>query len=689
MVQGYYTLQQAAETLGMPPEELKQMAQRNQIRSFQDRGTWRFRVQDIQELARQRGASSDMELVLGEANLPRPTDSPMPRSPRPKSPQPKQTQAKSSPPRSPQRTPKQESAAAPEVFDFALDEGLGGETPSGKHKGGRPDSKRGGPASPPPAGSDSDVRLVADSGAEQFVFDIPPKGTSSDSDVKLVGSDAGARKSQLSPKPRSPQPRKSGLAPDSPVPKSGSKPGQAGADSDARLVPIDSDSDVKIVGTGSDEVALGAAPKSPTDSDIRLEPAPPMGRSDEGLLTEEINLDEELKKQESLRQQKPQAKVKPKSSKLPKPPTSSPFELSESQLKPPPAAPAGPKPDSSDFDLTPAKPDSSDFDLTPAGAKPDSSDFDLSPSSSESSSDDFSLDLPEESDISLAPGGSSGELKGPSSGISLDNPVDAGISLEQGGEGSDEIEFELSLDAEATPKPAASKGSSDSSEFELSLDVDNKGAAQESPSDSEFELTLDDSGGAAPLEEGAPQLKAGQDKDIFETDFEVPALEEESGSQVAALDTDLDSSDFDLALGDSEVAAEEDSGSQVVALDEEEADEGAATVAAKRRQGTAGADLQAADVDFEQLGEEGAPEIEIEEEAEAVAAGGPAREVVREKVLKPAPWGALPVVIMLPCVIIMFLVGLMGFEMVQHMTGYQPPGFMTKTIFELLGQKPK
>jgi excisionase family DNA binding protein len=679
MVQGYYTLQEAAQVLGIAPEELKQMAQRNQIRSFQDRGTWRFRVQDIQELARQRGASSDLDLVLGEGNVPRSTDSPMPKSPRPKSPPPKgppsakHTQAKSSPPKSPQspqHTPKQGAQPIPEVFDFALDEASGRESPSGRHKG-RPDSKRGGPASPPPPGSDSDVRLVADSAAEQFVFDIPPKGSSSDSDVKLVGSDAGARKSPMSPRPKSPQPRKSALAPESPVPKPGSKPGQAGADSDARLVPIDSDSDVKIVGTGSDEVALGEpGPKSPTDSDIRLESAPPMGRSDEGLLTEDINLDEELKKQESLSQQKPQAKVKPKS-KMPKFPTSSPFELSESQMKP---APAAPKPDSSDFDLTPAKPDSSDFDL--------------SPGSSDSSSDDFSLDVPEESDISLAPGGSSGELKGPSSGISLDNPVDAGISLEQGGEGSDEIEFELSLDAEATPKPAPAKDSGDSSEFELSLDVDDKGAALESPSDSEFELTLDDSGGLAPLEEGAPQLKAGQDKDIFETDFEVPALEEESGSQVAALDTDLDSSDFDLALGDSEVAAEEDSGSQVVALDEEEADEAASTVAAKRRPG-AGADLAAADVDFEQLGDDGAPEIEIEEEAEAAAVGGPAREVVREKVLRPAPWGALPVVIMLPCVIIMFLVGLMGFEMVQHMTGYQPPGFMTKTIFELIGQKPK
>jgi hypothetical protein len=700
MVQGYWTLQEAAQVLGMTPEELKQMAQRNQIRSFQDRGTWRFRVQDIQELARQRGASSDMELVLGEATVPRSTDSPMPKSPRPKSPPPKSTppkhtQTKSSPPLSPSRTPK--GPAQPEVFDFALDDANRAsalETPSGRPKG-RPDSKRGGPASPTPAGSDSDVRLVGDSAAEQFVFDIPKTG--SDSDVKLVGSDAGGRKSPASPRPKSPQPRKSGLAPESPVPKPGGQTPQPGADSDARLVPIDSDSDVKIIGAGSDEVALDEPKaKAPTDSDIRLEPAPPMARSGEGLLTEEINLDEELKKQESLSQLKPQAKVKPKS-KLPKLPTSSPFELSESQVKLPPAeaktpGPKSPaKPDSSDFDLTPAapKPDSSDFDLTPRGAKPDSSDFDLSPSDSSGSSDDFSLDLPGESDLSLAPGGSSSELKGPSSGISLENPVDKGISLEQGGEGSDEIEFELSLDSEATPKPAAAKGSGESSEFELSLDVDDKAPALDSPSDSEFELTLDDSGGLASVEGEAPQLKAGQDKDIFETDFEVPALEEESGSQVAALDTDLDSSDFDLALGDSEVASEEESGSQVVALDEEEADEAAATVAAKRRPAAAGADLETGEVDFEQLGEEGAPEIEIEEEPEAVGVGGPAREVVREKVLKPAPWGALPVVFMLPCVIVMFLVGIMGFELVQHMTGYQPPGFMTKTIFELVGQKPK
>ena len=53
----------------------------NQIRSFQDRGTWRFRVQDIQELARQRGAGSEPELPLSQAPVPPPAPAPGPRTP--------------------------------------------------------------------------------------------------------------------------------------------------------------------------------------------------------------------------------------------------------------------------------------------------------------------------------------------------------------------------------------------------------------------------------------------------------------------------------------------------------------------------------------------------------------------------------------------------------------------------------
>src|SRR5271170_6183752 len=83
MVQGYYTLEESAEILGISADALKQLARKGEVRSFQDRGTWRFRIQDIQEMARRSGKGSDPDQVLGEALTPKPTDSPAPRSPRP------------------------------------------------------------------------------------------------------------------------------------------------------------------------------------------------------------------------------------------------------------------------------------------------------------------------------------------------------------------------------------------------------------------------------------------------------------------------------------------------------------------------------------------------------------------------------------------------------------------------------
>src|SRR5262249_6643137 len=67
MVQGYYTLEEAARVLGMIPDKLSQMAQRREIRAFADRGTWRFRTQDVEEMARRLGRGSSPELQLGEA----------------------------------------------------------------------------------------------------------------------------------------------------------------------------------------------------------------------------------------------------------------------------------------------------------------------------------------------------------------------------------------------------------------------------------------------------------------------------------------------------------------------------------------------------------------------------------------------------------------------------------------------
>src|ERR1700693_5980327 len=66
MVQGYYTLEEAAKILELPPDKLSQMAQKREVRAFADRGTWRFRTQDIEELARRMGRGSNPDLQLAE-----------------------------------------------------------------------------------------------------------------------------------------------------------------------------------------------------------------------------------------------------------------------------------------------------------------------------------------------------------------------------------------------------------------------------------------------------------------------------------------------------------------------------------------------------------------------------------------------------------------------------------------------
>src|SRR5436305_14439365 len=81
MVQGYYTLDEAAQILGISADELKQMSKRGELRAFQDRGPLRFRTQEVEELARRRGVGSNPDLPLGEAPRPKTGDSPGPRRP--------------------------------------------------------------------------------------------------------------------------------------------------------------------------------------------------------------------------------------------------------------------------------------------------------------------------------------------------------------------------------------------------------------------------------------------------------------------------------------------------------------------------------------------------------------------------------------------------------------------------------
>src|SRR5262249_33384477 len=326
-------------------------------------------------------------------------------------------------------------------------------------------------------------------------------------------------------------------------------------------------SDVKIVPSEGDSgsVPIHATPsKSPSDSDIRLQStAKKDDSSDSSIHTDEIDLDEEIRRAAEKKARKTQAAA---AKDLPK---GSPFELSDA-----------------DVNLSAEKKDESsgDFILTP-GQPSSSSEIELSSSELRKLTPDDEL-----------------RLADADSGINLKNPADSGVSLEKKDDSTDEGEYELSLDSGSTPAgkkdkkgkkkkkeedsssefelsldEPAKKEADSSSEFELSLDVE--GSPTDGSSDSEFELTLDESGGLAPIEE--------EKKDIFETDFEVPALDEDSGHKGDSSegDTDLEGSDFDIALGAGDAEpADAEGGSRVVAPDDgAEADEGAATVARPRR----------------------------------------------------------------------------------------------------------
>jgi excisionase family DNA binding protein len=625
MAQGYYSLEEAAQILGVSTDELKRMARRNEVRPFFDRGAMRFRSQEVDEKARSLGRSGG-----GDQPAAAPPAAASPPAPAP-------------------------AGGAGEVFGFNLtpDDSdqveIGQEILAGSSSslGRKSNPKLASTESPPPA-KKSDSKPSRDSGMIPLV---------SDSDVNVV-DDPGA--------PGRSGPRKSGLASE---PKSGVKKGpksdparksgaasEARSDSGVRLVPMqgESDSDVKIVpDKGEDEAAtIQMQAPSPEDSDIRLAPAPSSKPESgikkrapqtmmapgakETMQTEEIDLDAELRKA----QQEPRSKSKLIPPAAPKSPQQSPFELSDADITLPEGEGA-----------------------PPSGTRKKETATVLPADESEE------VELGE-----LSPGGVSAH----DSGINLQKVSDSGISLEKPDADAESVEFELQPDESGAPSTSKSKKGKGKDKAKPPAQKPKAAAAGveevtegEKEDSSEFELTLDDSG-LAPLEEEKAAQPGEGEKDIFETDFEMPALEDESGFEPVPIeegDTDLESSDFDLALGDEDIAAEEESGSQVVALEDEEADEGAATVARPPKKKAAEGEAVEEEEGIEDLLAD--EDIVAEEEAEAEEEE--ARAPVTVAVGRPQEWGAMPMLVMIPCVILMFFLGIMSFEVLHTMWGYHQP----------------
>lgn len=297
---------------------------------------------------------------------------------------------------------------------------------------------------------------------------------------------------------------------------------------------------------------------------------------------------------------------------------------------------------------------SSEFELS---LEPDSGEFELSVTP-DSSEEDSPVDKK----------GKAG------SGINLNKPADSGVSLEKKkktpvpADDDDEIDFELSLDLPGSGMSSKKKGMSSRSKLAASKQA-------EADSDSEFELTLEE-----PSDLVADSEKSGQGKkgDIFEaTDFEIPALEDDSASEAVPLDeadTDLESSDFDLAIDEDEVADEDDeSKSEVVALDDEDVDAPRAKKKKKKK--------KQVEEDDDEDGE-GIALGDDDDDASAALAGVSGDDddeyEVREAAdgdptayAPPSKWGALPAVLMAPTVLIMFIGGIMAYEMLHSVWGAQ------------------
>jgi hypothetical protein len=631
MAQQMITLEEAATRLGITPEEMKKRlktdADFKRLSQIRDGATVRFKLAAIEELARELGLSSEADLPLAplaEEEEPGSDDFKVPAADKKK----------------PKKPADDEvlldfgSDGSDEVFSLADD--------------------------PKPASPKSSAKLTPAK---------PPKGpsdSSTDSDVRL---DTG--------KPKKAKPGEEGV-PTEEIALDFSGPGSAvikGGSSAKLSAPKTGGSSGKLsmpevslpkTGKSSGEVNLPkGGPKSSAALNLDLDKKPDPKKSDAKK--------SDVKKKSDANRAAPGAKKK--------------SDLIRGD---------GPPADSSEFELS---------------LDADSDDFELQMSDSSTGADDV--------DLSTMPKGGPGGPRGSKSGINLRDPADSGISLEKKtGPKGDTTDKPAGDKSKAAKTDKGSKGSvgsmSDSSDtnsaepssdvdFELSLDSSAAASASklgapksgklvlDSESDSEFELTLDDSSSSS-LEQaalGADALEESSDKgDIFETDFEIPPMPEESGSEAVAIDSDsdLEKSDFELASDDSDVVAEGDA--DALAEEEEAPKPKPAAKAAKPKKVVSEAEVDLEEVTDEEdegsaaaalKGAKGKRVTDDDEDEEAVPAGAMVERPTK-------PWGVLPALFLAPTFFVVLLGLLMGYEMLQTMWGYQQPRKPTAPIIRGLAQ---
>lgn len=224
MSKKYLNLEEAAALLRMAPSELNKLRERGEIRAFADRGNWKFREEDVDNLLRSRQADSNPELPL----LP--------------------------------------ASDSSNEFVLGDDEDVLGDEPTIIRKGKNASS------------SDSDIRLMLDDDSAS-VSDVVLPLADSDSDVKLVGETKSRSRSGSDSDVK--LVGESGVLGRDPGSDSDVKLIGATSDSDVKLIgdsviglKPDSDSDVKLAGAPAAPAPKQPAMILPLDDDEGISLAP-------------------------------------------------------------------------------------------------------------------------------------------------------------------------------------------------------------------------------------------------------------------------------------------------------------------------------------------------------------------------------------------------------------------------------
>ncbi len=417
MAKKYLSLEEAASQLGISVDQLKRFREQGDIRGFADRGSWKFREQDIEEFLRSRQTDSapDFPIITAESS--------------------------SSVLEEPEREDFSSSDSDVRLF---FDESMFEDDSDAKKL----------------ADSGSDVQLTGDSGPnlesadnEALDFsgwDSDPKISDSDSDVKLVGAGTEAEID---------------LASTSEL---------RGSDDDVvsedepELNFSDSDSDVRLSEEVVDNTSEMTFIGSDSDSDVKL-----MGGDD--FLAEDSDSDVKL------------------SSGLDR--TDSDIRLADS-----------PSSANNRTVMLPPIPDDSDLKLIPSGSGIRTQGLD--------------------SGISLDVRGSGIGLDADESGISLE--MDSGISLEADDSG-------ISLES-------FDSGASLNDDSGISLDAGDSGISLEFDDDSGISMQPEDMGRTMPMQAIPGAKKALSDSSAMATQFDMPAQNygKDSEFELAGLDDDDD-----------------------------------------------------------------------------------------------------------------------------------------------------